>query len=41
MRERIAIFNYLKNKDIKFSIEQGIPEDPDRGTIALLEIPIL
>jgi len=41
MRERITIFNFLNRKDIRFSIEQGLPSDPSKGTVALIEIPIL
>lgn len=41
LRERIDIFNYLKNKNIKFILKQKVKDDKIIGTLAQINIPLL
>lgn len=41
LRERIDIFNYLKKKNIRFTLKPRIINDKNSGTVAQIEIPIL
>lgn len=41
LRERIDIFNYLKNKNIKFNLKQKVKDDKIIGTLAQINIPLL
>ncbi len=41
LRERIDIFNYLKKKNITFTIKTNVLNNQVKGTVAQIEIPIL